>query len=67
MTIDEVKILLGRKIDQAEIDRLDERIDDEVTRATGEEQRIEGRLDDEITRATNEENRIDSKLSLVMI
>ena len=47
---------------QAEIDRLDERIDDEITRATGEEHRIEGRLDDEITRATNEENRIDSKL-----
>ena len=47
---------------QAEIDRLDERIDDEITRATGEEHRIEGRLDDEITRATNEENRIDDKL-----
>ena len=47
---------------QAEIDRLDERIDDEITRATSEEQRIEGRLDDEITRATNEENRIDDKL-----
>ena len=47
---------------QAEIDRLDERIGDEIARATGEEQRIEGRLDDEITRATNEENRIDDKL-----
>ena len=47
---------------QAEIDRLDERIGDEIARATGEEQRIEGRLDDEITRATNEENRIDGKL-----
>ena len=47
---------------QAEIDRLDERLDDEITRATGEEQRIEGRLDDEITRATNEENRIDDKI-----
>lgn len=47
---------------QAEIDRLDERIDDEITRATSEEQRIEGRLNDEITRATNEENRINSKL-----
>jgi len=49
---------------QAEIDRLDERIDDEITRATGEEHRIEGRLDDEITRATNEENRIDDKLDV---
>ena len=48
---------------QAEIDRLDERIDDEITRATSEEQRIEGRLNGEITRATNEENRIDSKLN----
>lgn len=47
---------------QAEIDRLDERIDDEITRATSEEHRIEGRLNDEITRATNEENRINSKL-----
>ena len=47
---------------QAEIERLDERIDDEITRATGEEHRIDGRLDDEITRATNEENRIDDKL-----
>ena len=47
---------------QAEIDRLDKRIDDEITRATSEEHRIEGRLNDEITRATNEENRINSKL-----
>lgn len=33
---------------QAEIDRLDERIDDEIARATSEEQRIETKLDQEI-------------------
>ncbi len=33
---------------QAEIDRLDGRIDDEIARATSEEQRIEARLDQEI-------------------
>ena len=33
---------------QAEIDRLDERIDDEIARATSEEARIEAKLDQEI-------------------
>ena len=58
---------------QAEIDRLDGRIDDEIARATGEEQRIEAKLDQEIqdriddvdaeeTRATGEEARIEAKL-----
>lgn len=58
---------------QAEIDRLDTRIDDEIARATSEEARIEARLDQEIadriadvdeeeTRAIGEETRIDEKL-----
>ena len=58
---------------QAEIDRLDGRIDDEIARATGEEARIEAKLDQEIqdriddvdaeeTRATGEEARIEAKL-----
>lgn len=58
---------------QAEIDRLDGRIDDEIARATSEEARIEGRLDQEIAdriadvdeeeaRATGEETRIEAKL-----
>lgn len=33
---------------QAEIDRLDERVDDEITRATQEEERIDAKLDQEI-------------------
>lgn len=59
---------------QAEIDRLDERIDDEIARATGEEARIEGRLDQEIAdriadvdeeeaRAIGEETRIEGRLN----
>lgn len=58
---------------QAEIDRLDERIDDEIARATSEEARIEAKLDQEIAdriadvdeeeaRATGEETRIEAKL-----
>ena len=58
---------------QAEIDRLDGRIDDEIARASGEEARIEAKLDQEIqdriddvdaeeTRATGEEARIEAKL-----
>ena len=58
---------------QAEIDRLDERIDNEIDRATSEEERIEGRLNQEIeerildvdeeeTRAKSEERRIEAKL-----
>lgn len=58
---------------QAEIDRLDGRIDDEISRATSEEERIEGRLNQEIeerildvdeeeTRAKGEETRIEGKL-----
>ena len=56
----------GVKVDgiQAEIDRLDGRIDDEIARATSEEQRIEGKLDNEITRSTNEDARIDGKLDV---
>ena len=56
-----------------EIERLDRRIDDEIARATGEEERIEGRLDQEIAdriadvdaeeaRATGEETRIEGRL-----
>ena len=65
----------GVKVDgiQAEIDRLDGRIDDEIARATSEEARIEAKLDKEIadriadvneeeTRAIGEETRIDEKL-----
>ena len=65
----------GVKVDgiQAEIDRLDGRIDDEIARATSEEQRIEAKLDQEIqdrkddvdteeARATGEEQRIEAKL-----
>lgn len=59
---------------QAEIDRLDERIDNEIDRATSEEERIEIKLDKEIqdriddvnaeeNRAKAEEQRIDTKLS----
>lgn len=59
---------------QAEIDRLDERIDNEIDRATSEEERIETKLDKEIqdriddvnaeeNRAKAEEQRIDTKLS----
>lgn len=58
---------------QAEIDRLDERIDNEIDRATSEEQRIEARLDQEIQdriedvdaeeeRAIGEEERIEGRL-----
>lgn len=47
---------------QAEIDRLDGRIDDEIARATSEEQRIEAKLDAEITRSTDEDVRIEGKL-----
>lgn len=59
---------------QAEIDRLDGRIDDEIARATSEEQRIEGKLDQEIqdriddvdeeeARAIAEEARIEGRLN----
>ncbi|MBO6253809.1 MAG: hypothetical protein J6O49_09205 [Bacteroidaceae bacterium] len=46
----------GVKLDgvKAEIERLDDRIDDEITRATGEEERIEGRLDQEIQDRIND-------------
>lgn len=67
--------LSGVKISgiQAEIDRLDERIDEEIERATSEEERIEGKLDQEIqdriddvdaeeSRAKAEELRIETKL-----
>lgn len=47
---------------QAEIDRLDERIDNEISRATSEESRIEAKLDAEITRSTNEDTRLDGKI-----
>jgi hypothetical protein len=47
---------------QAEIDRLDGRIDDEIARATSEEQRIEAKLDAEITRSTDEDARLDGKI-----
>lgn len=49
---------------QAEIDRLDGRIDDEIARATSEEERIEAKLDAEITRSTDEDARIDGKLDV---
>ena len=63
---------------QAEIDRLDGRIDDEISRATSEEERIEARLnleieerivdvDEEETRAKNEERRIEVKLNSEII
>ena len=54
----------GVKVDgiQAEIDRLDERIDNEISRATSEESRIEAKLDAEITRSTNEDARLDGKI-----
>lgn len=59
---------------QAEIDRLDDRIDDEISRATGEEQRIEAKLDQEIadriadvdaeeTRAKAKEDEIEAALN----
>lgn len=46
----------GVKLDgvKAEIERLDDRIDNEITRATGEEERIEGRLDQEIQDRIND-------------
>lgn len=46
----------GVKLDgvKAEIERLDDRIDDEITRATGEEERIEERLDQEIQDRIND-------------
>ena len=46
----------GVKLDgvKAEIERLDDRIDDEITRATGEEERIERRLDQEIQDRIND-------------
>lgn len=47
---------------QAEIDRLDERIDNEISRATSEESRIEAKLDAEITRSTDEDARLDGKI-----
>jgi hypothetical protein len=54
----------GVKVDgiQAEIDRLDGRIDDETSRATSEESRIEAKLDAEITRSTDEDARLDGKI-----
>jgi hypothetical protein len=54
----------GVKVDgiQAEIDRLDGRIDDEIARATSEEERIEAKLDAEITRSTDEDARLDGKI-----
>ena len=54
----------GVKVDgiQAEIDRLDGRIDDETSRATSEESRIEVKLDAEITRSTDEDTRLDGKI-----
>lgn len=59
---------------QAEIDRLDGKIDDETTRATSEEERIEGKLDQEIqdriddvdaeeTRAKNAEQVLTTNLN----
>jgi hypothetical protein len=59
---------------QAEIDRLDGKIDDETTRATSEEERIEGKLDKEIqdrvddvdaeeTRAKNAEQALTTNLN----
>ena len=47
---------------QAEIERLDERIDDEITRATNEENRIDSKLDAEITRATRTEQALNSRV-----
>ncbi len=47
---------------QAEIDRLDERIDNEISRATSEESRIEAKLDAEINRSINEDTRLDGKI-----
>lgn len=45
---------------QAEIDRLDKRIDDEIDRAVTEETRIDRKLDNEITRSIARDNELET-------
>jgi len=47
---------------EAEEQRIEEKLDEEIARAKAEEERIDDKLDEEIARAKAEEERIDDKL-----